>query len=297
MTTAIWCSFLGKNPFDLAASDLGAPVPAMFGHAVLALTPSLGVLYAREVSAWRARRTGLASNESTPDLATMVAERGTPPSVLADLAAVEAMIRPHAASVFVGRCFTDDEGTFAVSLYRRDKLTLRVGVGDQYYAGLQVSGHAASGTVVVEPHVLRRVCINGATATVRDTTHTYARWSPTDTEGDLATSVTRAMSGEVFPAVAADLTRATAIRRPDIDTLRTRRLLQISDDVAAAIQRAIVGEADSLFGMVQAITRVARDHRDLRTALSLERQAGRLVALLIDQPQDDRVEALPLAPV
>ncbi|MFO0931436.1 MAG: hypothetical protein U1E39_01860 [Planctomycetota bacterium] len=42
---------------------------------------------------------------------------------------------------------------------------------------------------------------------------------------------------------------------------------------------------------------MARDHRDLRTALSLERQASRLVALLIDQPQDDRVEALPLAPV
>lgn len=297
MTTAIWCSFVGKNPFELETGKLGASVPAMFGHAAVAQSPSIGLLYAREVPSWRIRRTGLAPNESTPDLATMVAERGAPPTVLDDLAAVEAMIRPHAASVFVGRCFTDDEGTFAVSVYRRDKLTLRVGVGDQYYAGLQVSGHAVSGTVVVEPHVLRRVCINGATATVRDTTHTYARWSPTDTEGDLATSVTRAMSGEVFPAVAADLTRATAIRRPEIETLRARRVLQFSDDVAAAIQRALVGEADSLFGLIQAITRVARDHRDLRTALSLERQAGHLVARLIDQPQDERAVALPLAPV
>lgn len=297
MTTAIWCSFLGKNPFDVATSDLGASVPTMFGYAAVAQSPSLAVLYAREVPAWRARRTGLAPNESAPDLATMVAERGTGPSVLADLAAVESMIRPHAASVFVGRCFTDAEGTFAVSVYRRDKLTLRVGVGDQYYAGLQVSGHAASGSVVVEPHVLRRVCVNGATATSRDLPHTYARWSPTDTEGDLTATVTLAMSGIGFPLLAADLTRAATIRRPDLDALRARRLLQLSDDVAAAIQRALVGEADSLFGLLQAITRVARDHRDLRTALSLERQAGRLVARLIDQPQDERAVALPLAPV
>ncbi|MBL9085901.1 MAG: hypothetical protein JNM10_02060 [Planctomycetia bacterium] len=297
MTTAIWCSFLGKNPFDVATGGLGASVPAMFGSPVVAQSPSLAVLYARGVPAWRARRTGLAPNEPAPDLATRVAERGAPPSVLDDLAAVEAMVRPHATSVFVGRCFTDDEGTFAISVYRRDTLTLRVGIGEQYYAGFQVSGHAPSGTVVVEPHLLRRVCVNGATAAVRDTAHTYARWSPTDTEGDLATSVTRAMSGEVFPVVAADLARATAIRRPEIATLRARRLLRIADDVAAAIQRALVGEADSLFGLLQAITRVARDHRDLRTALSLERQAGRLVARLIDQPQDERAIALPLAPV
>ncbi len=235
--------------------------------------------------------------EPAPDLGALLDERGFEGPAREDLRRFEELLRPRTSSLFVGRCVADDQGSFAVAVYRTDRPGPVVRVGDEFFSGVQLSGSTAHGVVLVEPHVLRSLCTNGAVAHVAADTGVYARWSADDAEGDLEAVVEMGLSGELARDVQSDLRRATQTPLPRLSDLRARGLLRIDDALEASIAASLRNEEPTLYGLYNAMTRVARDTTDVRTAISLERTAGRLLVALVRNLERDTAFSRDLSPV
>ena len=295
MAKPTWCSFLGDSSFASVVSLLGVRTAS---QAPLLGSPTVqrAVMDPRWVARWVEQRTGRTAGTPAPDLRAVLEPLGFAGPARDDFRRFEELLRPRSSRSFVGRCVADDTGAFAVSVYRADRPGPNIAVGDSYFSGVQLSGLVASGVVLVEPHVLRKLCVNGAAVHVAAQTSAYARWSAEDTEGDLEQVIELGFSGALASQLQADLRRAAITPQPRLADLRARGLLRIDDTLAATIAEAAREEPPSLYGLFNAITRVARDAPDVRTAVSLERGAGRLIAALIRHPNVDPVGSGALAP-
>ena len=296
MAQTTWCSFLGDSSFARAVSVLGlrtadrAGLLGAPGSGGLAMDP-------RALARWLEVDRSQPATEPAPDLGDRLDEAGLAGPAREDLCRFEDLLRPRAAGCFVGRCVADDGGSYAVAVYRKDRPGPQVRVGDSFFSGVQLSGSIGSGVVLVEPHVLRCICVNGAAVPVAAGGAAYARWSAYDAEGDLDAVVELGFSGALARDVEADLRRATATPQPRLSDLRARGLLRIEDERAASLAEAVSAEEPTLYGLYNAMTRVARDTHDVRTAVGLERTAGRLLTALIRNPLRDPVAQDALAPV
>lgn len=295
MAKTTWCSFLGDSSYSGAVGLLGMRTADRMGL-LGAPGPGASAMDPRTLLRWAEAQTGRRRGEPAPDLCAVLDGQGFSGAARDDLRRFEELLRPRAAGCFVGRCVADDAGSFAVAVYRGDRPGPLVRVGDSFFSGVQLSGDVKAGVVLAEPHVLRRVCVNGATVVVASDSGVYARWAGDDVEGDLQSVVEVGFSGAILEGVQADMRRALITPPPSVSTLRERGFLRIDDALAVSISEATRGESRSLFGVYNAITRVARDTQDVRMAVGLERMAGRLIAALIRHPQADPVAHGDLVP-
>ena len=296
MAQTTWCSFLGDSSFARAISVLGLRTAGMAGL-LGAAGPGGSAVNPRAVVRWLEASGRRPATEPAPDLGDRLDAAGLAGPARDDLLKFEDLLRPRAAGCFVGRCVADDGGSYAVAVYRKDRPGPQVRVGDSFFSGVQLSGSIGAGVVLVEPHVLRCICVNGAAVPVAAGGGAYVRWSAYDAEGDLDAVVELGFSGALARDVEADLRRASATPQPRLSDLRARGLLRIEDALAASIAEAVSAEEPTLYGLYNAMTRVARDTRDVRTAVGLERTAGRLITALIRNPERDPVTQDALAPV
>lgn len=295
MAKTTWCSFLGDSSYSGAVALLGLRMADRMGL-LGARGPGASAMDPRTVLRWVEAQTGRRPGEPAPDLCKVLDAQGFSGAARDDVRRFEELLRPRASGCFVGRCVADDAGSFAVAVYRGDRPGAHIGVGDTFFSGVQLSGDVKAGVVLAEPHVLRRVCVNGATVVVASDSGVYARWAGDDVEGDLQSVVELGFSGAILEGVQADMRRAVITPPPSLASLRERGFLRIDDALAASIAEAARGESQSLFGVYNAMTRVARDTQDVRTAVGLERMAGRLIAALIRHPQTDLVAHGDLVP-
>src|SRR5262245_48146856 len=221
---ATWCSFLGSSSFAPAASVPGT-------------NPLESVLLSGTVGPHTLARSMalLAGRKVVPDLRTLLLDRGLSGAALEDFSRFESLLRPRICTSVVGRCVADDRGGFAVAVYDIGQPAATVCVGDEFFGGAQLWGRVESGVIRVEPHVLRRVCVNGASRVVEADAGVYARRSAGDVEGDLEAVVELGFSRARLKDLEADLVRATQTPMPRLSDLRAGGLLRIDDALAAAI--------------------------------------------------------------
>jgi hypothetical protein len=276
MPKITWCSFLGDDSFARLAAAGGPTLLASVSSSTM------------DPRAIRALSRTMAPKGGTPvpDLLDALDERGFRGGGRGDLDRLRGLLEARRSAVFVGRCVLDADGRFAAAAYRADAPG-SVRPGDTFFAGVQASGDVASGVVLVEPHVLRRICANGASIPVASDEACFARWSDDDAEGDLESVVETALSGRTTRDVETDLRRASVTPQPRLSDLRSRGLLGVDEAIATSIYAALREEAPTLYGLYNAMTRVARDLPHVARAVALERTAGRLVAALVRSREPD----------
>jgi hypothetical protein len=279
MTT--FCSFLGDTTFtgfaDRALQTNGrAHLPAGFtGRRSTAWDFALSRIAASGGA-------GAPRTEEVLDLVHVLESRGLTGEALLDVARFASAVSAAVRQPGIGRCVVDDEGRFAVAVYRVEGSNeLEVRPGDVMFAGVQLSGEVATGRLLVEPHVLRRLCSNGTVVRGPADATPYARTSEAGSEGDLEHVVATALGGRPAKEFVADLRKAAATPQPRPTDLLARGLLRLDGSQIGEVLRHLRPEEPTLFGLVNAITKVARDSVSLPTSLALEREAGRLVASLM----------------
>ena len=296
MSSTTWCSWLGDSTFASAMAHV--VVRRLSEGGLLGPTGSSRHAFgSREFRAWVASRQVGKTLAPAPDLGALLDERGLSGPAREDLQRFEDLLAPRRSSFAVGRCVVDDQGSFAVAVYRTDRPGPKVRVGDTFFSGVQLSGSVGPGVVLVEPHVLRRVCTNGAAVHVPGDRGVYARWSSDDVEGNLEAVVEMGLSGQLVRDLESDLRRATGMPLPRLVDLMASGFLQIDKTLAVSIAEALRTEERTVYGLYNAMTRVARDSSDIRTAIALERSAGRLLVALVRRPDRDPSQLQSLSPV
>ena len=165
-----------------------------------------------------------------------------------------------------------------------------VRLGDGLQAGVAL--RAVGPTVLVHPYTFRQVCSNGAIAARALATRYVARpralsvSAPAfQVEAALA-EIREAVRGcaepEVFRAVVAEMRTAAEIEA-DITIQLMPALRRLSPPLAARVQPRIVrqfrvGQDRTIFGLLNAVTRVAREERDPQDRWDIEELGGSMPA-------------------
>ena len=184
--------------------------------------------------------------------------------------------------------------------------------GDPLHAGVAV--RTAGPELLVHPYTFREVCENGAIRAHALTTHRVERVraevvapSPFDVVlaiDELRRAVRACAAPEVFAAGAAEMRSAAEVRADDVLELMPM-LARFNDRATRIVPREFVerivrrfdAEPDpdrSLYGLVNAVTSVARDTRDPEVRWRLEELGGAMPAWLPTRPRVTPVAA-PLA--
>lgn len=294
---ATWCGFLGDGTYAVFVKNVLGRIAATMPVSASGGSPAVatGIHRADFAPPYfdpEMRRFVLELHpEVCPDLPTLLGERGLTGPARDDLERFSRLASNLAPGFSVGRCGVDEAGHYSVSVYRTGKGTARgVSSTDPFFSGAQLSGHLGSGVVLVETHLLRQVCVNGAVAaiSVRDLP-TYVRWSDDETEGDLESVVELGFSGRLLGEAMADLARAAQSPQPRLEDLQNRSLLHLDMETAVAVRRVLHQHPPTLFGLYNALTQVARDHPSIRAAIRLEREAGSLIPALLRKSKPENI--------
>jgi len=162
--------------------------------------------------------------------------------------------------------------------------------GDSVRAGVAV--RAAASEILVYPYIFREVCSNGAIVAHALESRRLERTESTEvflptydiavTLTDLRDAIRACASGEVF-ATAADEMRSASETDADIALHLLPALARMPRHMVALVlpqifQRFSTGGDRSAFGLLNAVTSVARDTRDPETRWSLEELGGTMPA-------------------
>lgn len=270
MATATWCSFLGDDSCARIASSVG--------HNALGLL-LLARADARRLRQWAEVLMGPRdANAAVPDFDAVLDAQGLAGRAREDVRRFEDLLRPRMPSCLVGRCLVDEGGDFAVSVYPVDRPGPEVRTGDAFFAGVQMYGNASMGVVFVQPHVLRLICMNGAAISASGGATFYLRRNDVDVEGDIESVLEVGFSNGLVETAESQLKRSSSIPLPAISESVLQVILRMHESITKSVLHALRSEEGTLYGLYNAITRVARDTADLRTTMRLERIAGRIVA-------------------
>jgi hypothetical protein len=169
--------------------------------------------------------------------------------------------------------------------------------GDMVRAGVAVR---VMGTeIAVHPYTFRKVCSNGAIATHALETRRLERIASADVfaptyevslvMADFALAVQASATEDVYDRVAAELRSAAEIEA-DIAIQFLPYLSRMPAEMAARVapmvfQRFASGRDMTLFGLVNAVTSVARDTRDPDVRWRLEELGGSMPARVLGSPK------------
>jgi hypothetical protein len=190
--------------------------------------------------------------------------------------------------------YDDGERLFARAVLPNDA---EVRPGDRVRAGvaLRVAGPVA----LIHPYTFRQVCSNGAIVAHALQTRHVARvedwgWPAPELEAEVALAELRAAvrtsaAAEAFATVADEL-RSAAEVEADLTIHLMPALAGMPRDTAATVLRRVVprfeaGGDRSAFGLLNAVTSVARDTRDPETRWRLEELGGTMPARLLPKPK------------
>jgi hypothetical protein len=166
-------------------------------------------------------------------------------------------------------------------------------VGDQVNAGVAI--RAMANEIVVHPYTLRQVCTNGAIVVQAlesqrfERVHAETTWSLSYEASMVLTQVRDAVRScatpEAFATIVGDMRLATSTD----GEMAIHLLVQskyFADDAARIasyleiIDRYRAGDDRSAFGLMNAVTSLARDSRDPESRWSLEQLGGSIPALV-----------------
>ena len=166
-------------------------------------------------------------------------------------------------------------------------------MGDQVNAGVAI--RAMSNEIVVHPYTLRRVCTNGAIAVEAlesqhfERIHAETTWSLNYEASTMLTNVReaiRACAGpEAFATSVSDMQRAAAVDGEMAIQLlvQSKYFAGYGARVASymdIVDRYRAGDDRSAFGVMNAVTSLARETRDPEVRWSLEQLGGSVPALV-----------------
>jgi hypothetical protein len=178
--------------------------------------------------------------------------------------------------------------------------SMEVKPGDRTSRGVAL--RARGDEILIHPYFLRHVCRNGAIAARALQTRRVERYEFASCPGaaeavllDLREAV-RACSDERVLAVATERMRAMVDREADVALTFLPALLKMKPEEASRLFDAVWGrferQADpSSYGLMNAVTSVARDTRDPETRWRLEEAGGGMLARLEPSPAPDDVHA------
>jgi hypothetical protein len=183
-------------------------------------------------------------------------------------------------------CLVDDRRLFLRSVL---PLTEEVRPRDRMHGGVAVM--AGDLDVCVHPYTYREVCRNGAIMARTLDTRTIERVGPDVPDGvveevllEVRKVVRQCSAPEVFSEVANRLRSAATIRADlaiHLIPLLSRHPHLQSGGLIAHIGRHFMRDGDdSVFGLVNAVTRIARDERDPKVRWDLEELGGSIPSLL-----------------
>lgn len=175
-----------------------------------------------------------------------------------------------------------NDGEFHVTAYAPG-IASEVAVGDYVYAGFFLA-HAPEGTTEAGVRIYRVACKNGALAdeTEGQRIEFASLHAPADWREKLGAVVARSFDGGCLDEQTRRLrlTLQEMLSTPYEYLLHLRAQGLITDDEQAAIQREFDRAGDAtLYGLVNAVTRLAHAHRsnaDWRRALAVERLGGEI---------------------
>lgn len=191
----------------------------------------------------------------------------------------------------VSDCLMDDRRLFLRSVlpYARE-----VRAKDNLQGGVAVM--AGDVNVSVHPYTYREVCRNGAIMAHSIETHRIERVelgasteAVEDVLSEVRAVVRRCSAPEVFSKVAERL-RSAAQRKADLAIHLLPLLARLPQHHSARIVSRVVAQFtsegdDSVFGLVNAVTRVARDEPDPKVRWDLEELGGSIPSLLPPAPR------------
>ncbi len=182
--------------------------------------------------------------------------------------------------------FDDDTLLFSRAVLPKNKKVARK---DRVDKGVAIK--AAWEDIWVHPYVFRRVCINGAivaqavaTKHVMNTEHV----SPVEMEIDLRESIRMCIQEQDFSGYAEKMKRARSLFFDPRQTLMPH-LSQLPADQASEIleethRRFAKGADESRYGLINAVTSLARDTRNPELRWSLETIGGALIVTSTPTP-------------
>jgi hypothetical protein len=172
--------------------------------------------------------------------------------------------------------------------------TVEVRPGDRIHGGVAVRTHDTE--ILVHPYTVRVVCTNGAIAAFTTGSRVVERVdlaAPTPMIEAVLERFRAAVRASAAPAAldtAVSAMRSAAQREADMLLHALPLLPQMPPGVRASILRMIVGRFDaegdrSVFGLVNAVTSVARDTTDPETRWRLEELGGGMLAWVSERPR------------
>ena len=186
----------------------------------------------------------------------------------------------------VREAFHDDSHLFVRGVLRP---TIEVAPHDKLQGGVALC--ATDADIFVHPYVFRIVCTNGAImATATQTVHiSRDNWEDrSDYESELETTIRTAVRSCCMPeafVVAADQMRSARHGTADMAIMiatfmGSHRVAQWAHMMGEILRRYDRGSDRSSYGLMNAITSVARDTRDPQTKWRLEELGGSVPAML-----------------
>jgi hypothetical protein len=191
-------------------------------------------------------------------------------------------------------------------LILRSVLPLRCEVrpGDQLQAGIALK--AGDSEIVVHPYIFRQVCRNGAIIAQAVETRRLERFKAPAGEEEVAATLAElhealvSCSTEEAFVTATDPIRAATMREADLTVMTIAFLAHYPPHTRKYVIDQITGRYStdgdrSQFGLMNAVTSLARDTPDPQLRWRLEELGGAIGAMLLPLPEgDDRGAALSL---
>jgi hypothetical protein len=192
-----------------------------------------------------------------------------------------------AAGGVVSDTFDDGRRLFARSVLPRLR---EVATGDKVKGGVALM--ATEGEVTVHPYVYRLVCKNGAiAATTIQTREIEARAfvTPEEVLGAVREAIRECCADDVFATVAKQMRSAQQVQAdfalallPYLARLSPGEAARIADSILDRFSRARDG---SRFGLMNAVTSVARDSKQPEVRWRLEEMGGAICAGITPTPR------------
>jgi hypothetical protein len=172
--------------------------------------------------------------------------------------------------------------------------TVEVRPGDRIHGGVAVRTHDTE--ILVYPYTFRVVCTNGAIAPRATGSRVVERVdlaAPTPMINAVLEEFRAAVRACAAPAAldgTVSAMRSATQREADMLLHMLQVLPQMPPGVRASLLRMIVGRFDaegdrSVFGLVNAVTSVARDTSDPETRWRLEELGGGMLAWVVERPK------------
>ena len=228
----------------------------------------------------RLRAAAERGRQEVGDLETCIEDRFGPTTpVLQDLGDLVEALEVSQPKERLQECFLLEDGRLWMTMVTT-AWPSQVRVGDSFVGGLVLTGDLAEGTGEARCRPVRLLCQNGQVMpmSARLGTPVFEHKADGTREGSIAEVVSAAFSRRIVETTTNLLQRTAMLPAEDPgQAFAMLGLAQLARDLPESVRQRAMDEEPTAYGVLNAVTRAARETEDLALRYRLEHVAGRMI--------------------